>query len=162
MQLTKVKKKVSVKTSDGGLRDKNWYYSWYEIDGDYKDVRDSNPNCSTKDDCNTYSYTNAVNVQGLCGAKDWRLPTKVELMKLVLCSDGKYNADDGKCTNIFSVTRPTINTTYFPDVTQKYPWFWSSTPYTGYSDGAWIVAFHGGYSEYYGKVDGSYIRLVRG
>ena len=28
---------------------------------------------------------------GLCGAKNWRLPTKYELTKLVFCADGKYD-----------------------------------------------------------------------
>jgi|GEM_PF-2399278 len=85
-----------VKTTDGGLRDLNWQYTWYEPDANknfgfegYTDVTSGMPNCSTKDNCNTYAFTNIVNKQALCGVSDWRLPTNEELRGLVYCSDGK-------------------------------------------------------------------------
>ena len=112
-----------VKTDDGGLRDVDWTYSWYKPNGNnggnagYTDADkewESPPNCSTKDNCNTYAFTNAVNTKGLCGKNDWRMPTVDELMTLVKCSDVKYDTD-GSCTNYTSVSTPTINSTYFPN-----------------------------------------------
>jgi hypothetical protein len=152
-----------VKTDDGGLRDKDWYYSWYKPSGDnggfagYTDVTFTTPNCSTQNNCNTDAFTNAVNTQGLCGKKDWRMPTKDELMKLVKCSDGKYDTD-GACTNYTSVTRPTINSTYFPNTNN---WYWSSSPGADFSGYAWYVYFHLGRSSYNNKLNGYFVRLVR-
>jgi hypothetical protein len=154
-----------VKTDDGGLRDKDWYYSWYKPSGDnggfagYTDTTNGTPNCSTQNNCNTDAFTNAVNTKGLCGKKDWRMPTKDELMKLVVCSDGKYETD-GSCTNFSSVTKPTINSTYFPNTVSS--WYWSSSPDANYSSYAWYVNFY-----YYGFSDVSlksynyFVRLVR-
>ncbi|MCX7076241.1 MAG: DUF1566 domain-containing protein [Methylococcales bacterium] len=116
-----------VKTDDGGLRDMNWDYSWYQPNGDnagYTDITNGAPNCSTQNNCNTDAFTNAVNVKGLCGKKDWRMPTIYELKTLVYCSDGKYDTD-GSCINYKSV-EPTINSTYFPNTLSG--WYWSSSP----------------------------------
>jgi hypothetical protein len=153
-----------VKTDDGGLRDKDWYYSWYKPSGDnggiagYTDTTFGAPNCSTKDNCNTDAFTNAVNTKGLCGKNDWRMPTKEELMKLVVCSDGKYDTD-GSCTNYDSVAQPTINTTYFPNTVSD--WYWSSSPYASSSSLAWLVSFVNGNSYGYDKSSNSFVRLVR-
>ena len=160
-----------VKTDDGGLRDKDWYYSWYKPNGDnggnagyteYTDVLRGVPNCSTKNNCNTDAFTNAVNTKGLCGKNDWRMPMKDELMTLMVCSDGKYT--NGSCTNYDSNARPTINSTYFPN-TLSYV-YWSSSPYTGStytgsSSHAWNVNFYLGRSGINNKDGVSYIRLVR-
>jgi hypothetical protein len=154
-----------VKTDDGGLRDKDWYYSWYKPSGDnggfagYTDTTIEAPNCSTKDNCNTDAFTNAVNTQGLCGKKDWRMPTKDELMKLVVCSDGNFETD-GSCTNRSSVAKPTINSTYFPNTVSG--WYWSSSPYAYGSSYAWYVDFYGGNStSYLNKDEIDSVRLVR-
>jgi hypothetical protein len=152
-----------VETDDGGLRDKDWYYSWYKPSGDnggsvgYTDTLFNTPNCSTKDNCNTDAFTNAVNAKGLCGKKDWRMPTKDELMKLVVCSDGKYDMD-GFCTNI-TVSTPTINSTYFPNTLDR--GYWSSSPYADDSGSAWYVHFYYGNSSFYGKYGYNFVRLVR-
>jgi hypothetical protein len=153
-----------VKTDDGGLRDKDWYYSWYKPSGDnggiagYTDTPLGASNCSTKDNCNTDAFTNAVNAKGLCGKKDWRMPTKDELMTLVKCSDDKYDSD-GSCTNYDSVAQPTINTTYFPNMASD--WYWSSSPYAYYSSDAWFVGFGYGYSDSLSKGYDGFVRLVR-
>ncbi len=154
-----------VKTTDFGLRDVGWGYSWYKPSGDnggdvgYTDINVvfGAPNCSTKDNCNTDAFTNAVNTKGLCGKNDWRIPTKDELMKLVYCSDGKYETD-GSCTNYISVVQPTINSTYFPNTSKFY---WSSSPYAYYSSLAWSVNFYSGYSNDYSKNVNDFVRLVR-
>jgi len=157
-----------VKTDDGGLRDKDWYYSWYKPSGDnggfagYTDIHVvyGAPYCSTQNNCNTDAFTNAVNTKGLCGKKDWRMPTKDELMTLVKCSDGKYDMD-GACTNYRSVTRPTINTTYFPNTNTLSDWYWSSSPDANNSSLAWYVDFSNGYSNGSYKDNLNFVRLVR-
>jgi hypothetical protein len=152
-----------VKTDDDGLRDKDWYYSWYEPDasknGGFEGYKNNYLDDCKGSECDTYAFTNAVNKQGLCGKNDWRMPTKDELMKLVACSDGKYDSDDGECTNYDTITRPTINTTYFPDTTQTYPWFWTSSLLV---DSPWIVYFGSGSNVWTNKNQRNYVRLVRG
>ncbi len=154
-----------VKTDDGGLRDKDWTYSWYKPNGDnggsvgFTDITYTTPNCSTKDNCNTYAFTNAVNAKGLCGKKDWRMPTVDELKTLVYCSDGKYDTD-GSCTNVTSVSTPTINSTYFPNT--LFEWYWSSSPGADGISYAWVVDFYDSYSYYsFGKDYGTFVQLVR-
>ena len=152
-----------VKTDDGGLRDKYWQYSWYKPIGDnggdvgYTDTMLGVRNCSTKNNCNTDVFTKAVNTKGLCGKKDWRMPTKAELMKLVVCSDGKY-AKNGSCTNGGLIV-PTINSTYFPDTWSN--WYWSSSPYAPLSSNAQGVNFYYGYSGSFNKDSKVFVRLVR-
>lgn len=155
-----------VKTDDDGLRGKDWTYSWYEPDASKNGGFEGNidipyrmPNCSTDHDCNTYAYKNAVNSQGLCGATDWRLPTKDELMKLVVCSDDKYEANGTGCTNYDAITHPTINTTYFPNTSSD--WFWSSSPSADDVNYAWLVVFYYGYGDVSNKHHGDNVRLVR-
>jgi hypothetical protein len=155
-----------VKTTDGGLRDSTKTYQWHEPDASKNGGSAGYENNGQ----NTYAFTNAVNAQGLCGAKDWRLPTIQELGELLVCSDGKYtiygkqydeDANGGiLCTNHDSVTRPTINTTYFPDIKDNY-WFWSSSPDANGSDYAWFVGFFYGDSGGYNKSDYGDVRLVR-
>ena len=181
-----------VKTAFGGLRDWRYSYSWYKPEGDnggnagYQNngVKDyctfPSDEFSGGSECNTYAFTNAVNKQGLCGAKDWRLPNNEELKGLVYCSDDKYNTlaegsygsicksneaqPDANITsptiNSF-YTSPTINSFYFPN-TQNFFWFWSSSPSADYSNGAWVVDFLFGKSGYSDKSGYYYVRLVRG
>jgi hypothetical protein len=155
-----------VKTTDGGLRDMNNYYSWYEPDANKNGGFAGYPN-GAKDyckgsDCDTYAFTNAVNTQSLCGAKDWRVPNNEELKGLVYCSDNQTKTlgkeESGYiCTG--SPTRPTINTTYFPNTQSN--WFWSSSPNASHSDLAWIVYFVNGFSLNGSKYYNGYVRLVR-
>jgi hypothetical protein len=136
-----------LKTTDGGLRDWNNRYTNYF----FGDIGYGTSN-------NADVFVSAVNKQTLCGKFDWRLPTKDELMKLVVCSDGKYDAD-GSCTNEKKVTQPTINSAYFPNTQQK-PLYWSSSPNAYSSSGAWGIYFGGG-SQPNVKYDNYFVRLVR-
>jgi hypothetical protein len=138
-----------VKTDDGGLRDKDWGYSWYEPDasknGGFEGNKNSYPEDCKGSECDTYAFTNAVNTQGLCGAKDWRMPTIDELKGIVKSG----------------VTNPSIDTTYFPNT--KSDLFWSSSPYANSSNHAWYVVFYDGYSNGNFKENGGgFVRLVRG
>jgi hypothetical protein len=149
-----------VKTTDGGLRDWKNGYSWYEPDTSKNggNAGDQNRGICKGSQCDTYAFTNAVNAQSLCGKNDWRMPTKDELMKLVVCSDGKYDTD-GFCTNYASVTQPTINSTYFPNTMSSY--YWSSSPNANGSSNAWLVDFGSGNSLSGFKDFNFFVRLVR-
>jgi hypothetical protein len=128
-----------VKTDDGGLRDKNWTYSW----GKNSDTTTMLLGGSCREsDCNTYTFTKAVNNQNLCGKSNWRMPTKDELLGLVKPGE----------------TYPSIDTIYFPN-TQTLS-FWSSSPVKGNNYVVWYVLFSDGLSSYFGKNAGSLIRLV--
>lgn len=50
-----------VKTDDGGLRDQDWTYTWFD----------------------TGRYVADVNAARLCGHSDWRMPTRLELQSIV-------------------------------------------------------------------------------
>ena len=79
------------------------------------------------------------------GQTDWRLPNKNELESLV----------ERRCYD------PAINARFFPNTPSN--WFWSSSPYAGYSDDAWGVNFNNGYvGNPYNKGHALYVRLVRG
>ena len=158
-----------IKTSDGGLRDSKKVYTNYTADYP-KCVSSSSPSeCKDKghtgvygDSANANSFVTAVNAQVLCGATNWRLPTNEELKGLVYCSDGKTKIVDKDkadyiCTGLPS--RPTINTTYFPNTPAD--WFWSSSSSKNYIGNAWIVYFNYGYTGESSKDGGNSIRLVR-
>ena len=141
-----------VKTTDGGLRDYKNTYSWYEPNakknGGDAGTQDGG-NCNGSQ-CDTYAFTKAVNAKGLCGKKDWRMPTFVELRGLLTKTD--------------TVNQPLndslyIDANYFPNTNK---WFWSSSPNAYGSNYAWYVGFSGGFSFFsYKSLSGS-VRLVRG
>lgn len=122
-----------IKTDDGGLRDMNKTYTHFTADYD--------PNKFYGLETNTDGFVMVVNSQGLCGANDWRLPTKNELLSIVKLS-----------------SYPTIDLTYFPNTND---WFWSSTP-TYYIKYAWHVSFYyGNANDTRFKKSPSFVRLVR-
>ncbi|WP_127022415.1 DUF1566 domain-containing protein [Rheinheimera mangrovi] len=102
-----------VKTTDGGLRDMNHFYTWYNPDNSTNggSAGTQNGGSCTGSDCDTYAFVQAVNQQGLCGANDWRMPTQKELLGIV------HNGQ----------IMPAIDTHYFPNT--PFGWFWSLSPY---------------------------------
>jgi hypothetical protein len=77
------------------------------------------------------------------GYDDWRLPNKNELESIV----------EERCHT------PAVNVTVFPDTSGAY--FWSSSPYAGFSLGAWSVDFAFGAVNASDKVGRIHVRLVR-
>jgi hypothetical protein len=74
-----------VRPNDGGLRDKDWTYTWYRstgIDDGGSAGTAGGGTCSDTGHCDTEKYVAAVNAAGLCGASDWRLPSWEELHSL--------------------------------------------------------------------------------
>ena len=137
-----------IKTNDNGLRAQRWRYSWYNPDattngGDAGKA--ANGICYSTARCDTDKYVADVNSQGLCGAFDWRLPNRFELVSLT--SNDRYN--------------PAIDTAFFPNTTLS--WFWSSSPYADSVSRAWGVDFISSrVFSYIYKNQSLYVRLVRG
>jgi hypothetical protein len=139
-----------VKTDDGGLRDQDWTYSWYNPDtatnGGSAGYADYGNNCFNTARCDTDKFVADVKAQGLCGASDWRLPNRFELESLT--SNDRYYPN------------PTIDTAFFPNTLST--WFWSSSPSASHAYNAWYVNFSYGHVYANSKYSALYVRLVRG
>ena len=134
-----------VKT-ESGLRSQSNTYSWYNPDeavngGD--PGKKSGGKCE-EGDCDTEAYIKEVNEQGLCGANDWRLPTKRELLSIV---------DNSRF-------KPAVDSRFFPKAASDY--YWSSSPYADQQASAWQVYFLYGEASPNKKSEGNHVRLVRG
>lgn len=101
----------------------------------------SGSNCTGS--ASTYTHEGAL--QRAQTQSGWRLPNVKELSSLV--DDTRIN--------------PAINTVAFPNT--PHSWFWTSSPFVGDSNYAWLVIFYDG-SVYVYVRDydyGFYVRLVR-
>jgi hypothetical protein len=161
-----------VKTSDGGLRDMNNTYTFYNPNSNESSLKFPNgtdypsniqhPEYCNSSDCDTNAFNDAVNRKGLCGSNNWRIPSEEELTNLVYCSDGFYNKVDDSITGYIckyykDVQLPSINTFYFPN-TKDYNDFWSSSQ-TAYQ-GMWVVSFYGGHRGFEQLYKNNSVRLV--
>ena len=140
------------KTDDGGSRDKGWRYTWYDPDystnGGADGVRDGTTACYDPARCDTYTFVADVNSVGLCGASDWRLPTREELHSI---TDLSRHA-------------PAIDAAYFPhfpDFDSSLWYYWSSSPDPYDDNHASIVHFSSGVYGVTSKSEGHFVRLVR-
>jgi hypothetical protein len=66
-----------VKTDDGGLRDKDWRYR-YNGSAGLSPAGTDYP-CVGVSACNPMSYIEALNAYGVCGKRDWHLPTASDM-----------------------------------------------------------------------------------
>jgi hypothetical protein len=133
-----------VKTADGGLRD--WLKGYTNFSLTYP-TDPSSPSWQYGDANDASGFANAVNTQGLCGANDWRLPTNVELLSIVVQTP---------------LIDPRIDSAFFPN-TAKFD-YWSSTPVGG-NDHAIGITFFGGPgavgNQFYYRWQVLAVRLVR-
>lgn len=126
------------KTDDGGLRDKDNTYTWYNPDN-----RTNGGNAGKQNNGkNTHEYIKQLNASNYCGYNNWRLPTKNELRSIA--DYGRYNP---AIHPIFSNTQSSF--------------YWSSSPYANYYSVAWGVFFDAGYDYYLYKYYSYYVRAVR-
>ena len=137
-----------VKTADGGLRDSAKTYTNYDsttilqkLSGT---VRVAPTQAEIDAASNSVGFMNSVNAQGLCGYKDWHLPTADELKSIV-----DYGAPN---------TDPNVDASWFPNTQRQF--YWTSSPLADYTVDAWYLNF--GYGNLsYGDRSSTYVRLVR-
>jgi len=120
-------------------------YSWFNPDASSNggDPGREDGGFCTGSICDTQGFVNQVNNQGLCGASDWRMPTRIELRTIV---------HRGR-------TGPTIDTDFFPN-TQPINYM----SHSAFVDAAWAwsVSFGNGWSNRQFKTNNAQtVRLVR-
>lgn len=137
-----------VKTTSG-LQNTTNTYTWYNsnsaTNGGNAGVANGG-SCSGGSGCDTEKYVADINALNLCGfgTTGWRLPTRRELLGIVL--------NDG--------SNPSIDASYFPGT--QISWYWTSDTYAPGPSYAWIVNFfYGGYTYANYKTYSDYVRLVR-
>ena len=133
-----------VKTTDGGLRDRDNTYTWYEPNIPNRGAPGTQNGGSCEGSfCDTYHFARVVNEEGLCGATDWRLPTLAELHSIA------HHAR----------TEPAVDVDFFPNMLPSS--YWSSS--VTWVANAWGVNFSNASSASLIKgFTGGFVRLVRG
>lgn len=148
-----------VKTDDGGLRDKDWLYTWYYANpadngGDPGAVGSDTCGGTIGSECNTDAYVTVMNTTTLCGFDNWRMPSAEELVGL---------AHYGIVAKPGAGTPPTIDGDYFPNTITDAAWYWTrdALAQVDFPIFAWFVAFNDGASNFSSKDVPSAVRVVR-
>ena len=94
--------------------------------------------------CNIEAFAARVNSAGLCGAKDWRVPSRQELRSIV----------------DYSRINPSIDVDYFPNTITNSSYS-SASAYAKDSDSSWQVKFFYGSDTFLDRYRGYPVRLVR-
>jgi hypothetical protein len=139
-----------VKTTTG-FRSQSHTYKWYKSDastnggdtGFASTPADFNVACASAGRCDTEKFRDDVNSQGLCGAFNWRIPTRNELGSLV----------------DYSRTSPSIDIEYFPNTPPTV--FWTDTPDSKYTGFAYQIDLGTGRTSSIDKGLAGAVRLVR-
>ncbi len=152
-EVTKLVWEIKTNNAFPGLRDKDWTYTWYNSDiaenGGNAGTQDtgtglgSPDNCYNDARCDTEKYIADVNSSNLCGASNWRLPTREEL----------------KTLRHLGVSSPAIEAVYFPNTLSNY--FWTATSRATDVAYAWRTDFDSGAESVGTKASVYYVRLVR-
>ncbi|HYJ42631.1 MAG TPA: DUF1566 domain-containing protein [Steroidobacteraceae bacterium] len=143
-----------VRTDNGGLRDKDWTYTWFNSTGinDGGSAGTANGGvCVDGSNCDTEKYVSAVNAVGLCGRTDWRLATREELQSIADIS--RFSTAPRYDINFFANPAPTSVATSH----------WTSTPDASAPGIAWSVdKLKGRGSAIFAKSRAFSLILVRG
>lgn len=163
---------VKTRRDPADLHDRGWTYSWFSSamrpDGTANGLNGGNPGSANRgtcldrrdpdtnpggSDCDTAGYVAEVNEAQLCGASDWRMPTRAELAGLVH----------------YGRRQPAIDVPFFPNVPGV--WgnpnipvpnaTWTGTPDATLNDRAWAVYFEYGAMIQPDKQFAGSVRLVR-
>jgi hypothetical protein len=132
------------------LRNTGWRYTWYDSVHNFggNPGANSGGTCLTPGRCDTEKYVADINAVGLCGQKDWRMPSADELGDLVDMGIG------------YTSGQPTIDPAYFPNTAGV--GYWTGTPVAAGESGAWFVFFSYGGLNWGGRFTPAPVRLVRG
>ncbi|MBW7859484.1 MAG: DUF1566 domain-containing protein [Rhodocyclaceae bacterium] len=139
-----------VKTVQPGLHGADNTYTWFYPDQsdvyNRGDAGKPDGGSCTGSKCDTSGYVAAVNEAGLCGHRDWRVPTTEELGSIINPS--------------IRPPGPSLSTEFFPNTRSAD--YWTSTTYRFYAPGAWTWSFLHGLDRVDNKTEAKHIRLVRG
>jgi hypothetical protein len=153
--LWEVKKGVDGVYGNRGLHDGDDLFTWYNPNsktngGLLGDWNSESKQCAgykagqPESYCNMDEFKLRVNQQGLCGFKDWRVPTLTELATVIN----------------YGHAYPAVDTAYFPHM-QKELFIWSSTPSAGAQNAAWALSAEYGYTAPARYTDNYRVVLVR-
>jgi hypothetical protein len=155
------------KTDNGGLRDKDWVYTWRNTNGlgngggtsPIQPIAEGSlgttDTCAGLDDkaCNTSTYISQLNAAAYCGFNDWRLPTLNELEHLV-----DYGAS--RAANSTAQSADAVVPSLFKARNLK-THYWSQSVNATQIEQAWGVDFDTGRSQSKAKTTAYPIRAVR-
>lgn len=158
-----------VKSTDSGLHDRRWTYSWYEPQTTSPVKGWSSSGTCGLPKCDTQHLREATNAGALCGFTGWRMPSRQELGTLVYCAAGPYTQYDAwvrgyPCADYLTNFQPKTYTQFFPDIDTTVRngafFFWTSDSYDVIPEYVFYVNFRSGGQDRVYKSDTRGVRLV--